>query len=142
MGGSPSEGPLRQSEARARSQRPPSRRKRAGVGENRARQQTKHRSLHEQTSVEQNKAHHRAVMGRERSRGAPRERRSRRTSRPRLPVDRPRLVFQHLQKTAGTALRRVIHANLVGEDAEAGEVEHVVLDVPKTNRARTASRPV
>ena len=27
----------------------------------------------------------------------------------------------------------MIHANLVGEDAEAGEVEHVVLDVPKNN---------
>ena len=40
-----------------------------------------------------------------------------------LSAEQPTLLFQHLQKTGGTALRRVIHAGLVGEDAEAGEVE-------------------
>jgi hypothetical protein len=47
-----------------------------------------------------------------------------------LPPDQPTLVFQHLQKTAGTAMREIIYANLVNQrDA----VEHVVLDVRKAN---------
>jgi hypothetical protein len=47
-----------------------------------------------------------------------------------LPPDQPTLVFQHLQKTAGTAMREIIYANLV--DGRDG-VEHVVLDVRKAN---------
>jgi len=47
-----------------------------------------------------------------------------------LPSDRPTLVFQHLQKTAGTAMREIIYTNLMSGDTE---VEHVVLDVRKAN---------
>jgi len=47
-----------------------------------------------------------------------------------LPPEQPTLVFQHLQKTGGTAMREIIYTNLMeGNDT----VEHVVLDVRKTN---------
>jgi hypothetical protein len=51
-----------------------------------------------------------------------------------LPDSQPTLIFQHLQKTAGTALRRVIYANLLHSSGGEHDIEHVVLDVPKSNR--------
>src|SRR4051812_36443652 len=80
----------------------------------------------------QNKAHGRAVSARKRTepraRGTPFE--AYFAAAP-LPADQPTLIFQHLQKTAGTAIRQIIHANLVG--GSNGDVEHVVLDVRKSN---------
>jgi hypothetical protein len=48
-----------------------------------------------------------------------------------LPGTQPALIFQHLQKTAGTAMREIIHKTLATQTEAT--IEHVVLDVRKTN---------